>query len=330
MANLNSSFLEFDKKLNINESKNTKLEQARTALMEKIKKGFEEKEGYSVPKFWTQGSFQMDTMIKTESNKCDLDLGVYFKEIPDVTGETVQKNIFDIVDDQTKTPSNHKQRCVRVNYKSEFHIDLPVYHFTDEMAHPMLAVKGEEFQESDPKEFYEWFNEKCKGASQKRRLIKYLKSWGDKHNKKMPSGLAMTVLTLDHFVEDGRDDIALLKTLKEIKISVKANWSCILPTCPNDDVLARLTETQKTNFLEAIDKLIEALNLSTSESTNEEEAKDICTKLFGIHFPPSKKQIRLREKAVLMSSNKHFTDSDGQITEDGDVKNKSHKFYGQE
>ena len=151
MANLHLTFKEFNTKLNITESKDKNLKKARKALTDKIRDFFKGKEGYSTPKFWTQGSFQMGTTIRTESDKCDLDLGIYFSMIPDVSGETIQKHVFDLVDGHTKnvTP-NHKKRCVRVNYAGEFHIDLPVYFFEDEMTHPLLAVKGEDFEKSDP------------------------------------------------------------------------------------------------------------------------------------------------------------------------------------
>lgn len=72
MANLHSTFREFDSNLNITDTKDKKLKGARIALTDKITAFFKEKEGYSTPKFWTQGSFQMDTTIRTESEECDL------------------------------------------------------------------------------------------------------------------------------------------------------------------------------------------------------------------------------------------------------------------
>ncbi|MCB9196457.1 MAG: hypothetical protein H6598_09560 [Flavobacteriales bacterium] len=331
MANLHSIFKEFNTKLNITESKEKKLKTARKALTDKITAFFKEKEGYSTPKFWTQGSFQMGTTIRTESDECDLDLGIYFSMIPDVSGETIQKHVFDLVDGHTKnvTP-NHKKRCIRVNYAGDFHIDLPIYFFEEGMSHPLLAVKGQDFEESDPKEFYEWFNEQCKGFPQKRRLIRYLKAWADKHKRKMPSGLAMTVFAIQHYSADDRDDIALLNTLKNIKSYVSITWSCILPACPNDDVLARLNNDQKSNFIEALDELISKMEEVTSPNCEEEVAKDICYKVFGQNFPLSSKSKRLVEKAILMSQGGHYTSRQGQITpEDTNVKNKDHKFYGE-
>ncbi len=332
MANLHSTFKQFNSNLNITDTKAKKLEGARKALTDKITAFFKEKEGYSTPKFWTQGSFQMGTTIRTESDECDLDLGIYFSVIPEVTGETIQKHVFDLVNGHTKnvTP-NHKKRCVRVNYAGDFHIDLPIYFFEEGMPHPKLAVKGQDFEESDPKQFYEWFNEQCKGVPQKRRLIRYLKAWADKHKRKMPSGLAMTVFAIQHYSADERDDLALLKTLKNIKSYVSVTWSCILPTCPNDDVLARLNNDQKSNFIDALDELITKMEEVTSNDCDDESAKDVCYKVFGPHFPLSSKAKSLFEKAMMMNSGNYFTAPDGTITKEseGNIKNKPHKFYGE-
>lgn len=332
MANLHSIFKEFNTNLNIIESKDKKLKTARKALTDKILAFFKEKEGYSTPKFWTQGSFQMGTTIRTESDECDLDLGVYFSMIPEVTGETIQKHVFDLVDGHTTNATpNHKKRCIRVNYAGDFHIDLPIYFFEEGMTHPLLAVKGEEFEESDPKEFYEWFNTQCKGLPQKRRLIRYLKAWADKHKRKMPSGLAMTVFAIQHFSANERDDFALLNTLKNIKSYVSVTWSCVLPTCPNDDVLARLNNNQKSNFIYALDELITKMEEVTSNDCDDETAKDICHKVFGAYFPLSNKTKRLVEAAMLMDKGEHYTSKEGTITaeEKDSVKNKDHKFYGE-
>jgi hypothetical protein len=331
MANLHSTFKQFNSNLNITDTKTKKLEAARNALTDKITASFEEKEGYSTPKFWTQGSFRMDTTIRTESDECDLDLGVYFTKVPEVTGKTIQTHLFNAVNGHTSTVPNHKKKCVRVNYSGDFHIDLPVYHFTDEMTHPLLAFRDGEFEESDPKQFYEWFNDQCKGFPQKRRLIRYLKAWADKHKNKMPSGLALTVFAIQHYSADDRDDLALLKTLKYIKAFVSITWCCILPTCPNDDVLARLSNDQKSNFIDALDELIDRMEEITSDDCDEETAKDICQKVFGSYFPLSNKAKSLFEKAILMDSGNHFTAPDGTITKesDGTIKNKPHKFYGE-
>lgn len=199
------------------------------------------------------------------------------------------------------------------------------------MTHPLLAFRDGEFEESDPKQFYEWFNDQCKGFPQKRRLIRYLKAWADKHKNKMPSGLALTVFAIQHYSADDRDDLALLKTLKYIKAFVSITWSCILPTCPNDDVLARLSNDQKSNFIDALDELIDRMEEITSDDCDEETAKDICQKVFGSYFPLSNKAKSLFEKAILMDSGNHFTAPDGTITKesDGTIKNKPHKFYGE-
>lgn len=327
MANLHSAFKAFDDNLKLTPTKENDLETARNALTKSLKKQFQLKNDYSAPKFWTQGSFQMKTAIRTEDDHCDLDLGMYFNKIPNLENSTIQSHVVQAIKNHTGQEPNHKSRCVRVNYAAGFHIDLPIYYMTSGMMHPELLVKGEARQQSDPKEFYEWFNKQCKNQPQKRRLIRYLKAWADSHKSKMPSGLALTVLAIQNYVKDDRDDLALLNTVLAVKHKVSITWSCILPACPNDDVLNRLDFSQKQNFINSLGDLYDGLK-DAIDHENESASHEKCKRLFGKRFPDSPKTKRLIEKAALIASGKHHTSSTGTITESG-VKNKPHKFYGE-
>jgi hypothetical protein len=65
MANLHSTFKQFNLELKITDTKDKKLKGARKALADKITAFFKEKEGYSTPKLWIHGSIQMCTTIRT-------------------------------------------------------------------------------------------------------------------------------------------------------------------------------------------------------------------------------------------------------------------------
>ena len=129
-------------------------------LRERIKKYFKENHPKYIPTFFTQGSEKTKNMIRTKDDTCDYDDGVYFKENPDnVSGKTLQGWVRDAVEGTTDATPSHRKKCVTVDYKAKYNIDLPVFVFDkDKDVHPKLAVKDEEFKQDDPKEFITEFN----------------------------------------------------------------------------------------------------------------------------------------------------------------------------
>ena len=165
MANCNKLFLDFDKELNVLSTKKNKLFQSAKNVRKVIRKHFKENHSDYIPKFAYQGSNELGTMIRTKEDTCDLDQGVYFFRQPDVEAKTLQKWIFDAVENITDTPSVHKNKCIRVIYAGDYHIDLPTYYKLkqdDDSDHPQLAIKEEGFKESDPLDFIKWFRKSSK------------------------------------------------------------------------------------------------------------------------------------------------------------------------
>jgi hypothetical protein len=159
------------------------------------------------------------------------------------------------------------------------HIDQPIY-FMDETddSHPWLAHKKHGWIASDPREFYEWFNDKAAKNEQLRSLVKYLKSWCDYHNsednsKKMPTGFVMTIWVVNHFTADERDDIALKNFLDDLYNQLSYNFECLRPTTPaNEDVMD--SYSYETYFM---DKL-KAFRDSAKQAINETNPKNACYK----------------------------------------------------
>jgi len=284
MANLDYLFQKFNKELTITDTKKSKMMASRENLRKKIKKHFEDNhEDYS-PKFFIQGSYKLKTIIRTEDDSCDLDDGVYFKSNPNnVTGTTLQKWVKEAVDGTTDATPTHKKKCIRVDYMAGYNIDLPIMVFDeDKDAHPYLAVKNADFQLDDPKEFVDYFNKKK--TDQMVRIIKYLKAWCDHKREDMPSGLSMTVLALNHYIENQRDDIALQYILIEIENELKRDFKCIMPTTPKDDLFADYSETKKNNFMNNLRSFIEDAKKAIAEP-NHLKSSNIWQKHLGDRFP---------------------------------------------
>lgn len=284
MANLHNLFREFNAELCITATKKSKMISSKDHLRNKIKDHFKENHPGYTPKFYIQGSYKLKTSIRTKDDTCDLDDGIYFNSNPDnVTGTTLQKWVKEAVEGTTDATPIHKRKCIRVDYKAGYNIDLPVLVFDEEKdEHPLLAVKSDDFQIDDPKEFVDYFQENK--TDQMIRIIKYLKSWCDHKRNEMPCGLAMTVLALDNFQPNQRDDISLKYTLIEIEKSLKQRFKCQMPTTPYDDLFADYSETKKKNFLENLSAFIEDVQKAIDES-NQLKASKLWRKHLGDRFP---------------------------------------------
>lgn len=284
MANLDYLFQDFNNELAITSSKKNKLMASKNHLREKIRCHFEKNHDGYTPQFFIQGSYKLRTLIRTKDDTCDLDDGVYFKSNPDnLTGTTLQSWVKEAVEGATDATPTHKKKCIRVDYKAGYNIDLPVMVFDeDKDEHPHLAVKNNDFQDDDPKEFVDYFQENK--SDQMVRIIRYLKAWCDHKRQDMPSGLAMTVLTLKHLQKNQRDDVALKYTLIEIEKDLKRNFECNMPTTPKDDLFEDFSDAKKKNFMDNLSAFIDDAKKAIDDS-NQLKASRLWRKHLGERFP---------------------------------------------
>lgn len=286
MANVDNLFKQFDDELNITSSKKDSLMTSRDNLRSKIKNHFSQNHPDYTPTFFIQGSYKLKTLIRTKDDTCDLDDGVYFKENPNkVTGATIQRWVKEAVDGITDSTPEHKNKCIRVNYKAGYNIDLPVFVFdADNETHPNLAVKNLDFQIDDPKEFITKF--KAVKSDQMVRMVKYLKSWCN-YKQDLASGLSMSVLVMKHFQSNLRDDVALKYLLIEIESSLKGAFSCVMPTTPQDDLFENYSSSKEANFMDNLSKFIVDAKKAIDEK-NKLSASRLWKKHLGNRFPEGK------------------------------------------
>ena len=105
----------------------------------------------------------------------------------------------------------------------------------------------------------------------------------------MPSGVALTVWIHKFYVRDAREDLAFIKTAYKLFSHLKDvtflnDWICLIPVKPFDNLIEKLTEVQRENFLKRLGELIKK-----SEATLglEERGKAVkqWSKVFGKRFP---------------------------------------------
>lgn len=301
MANNNEQFMAFDDSITLSASCKNTLNTNRVAIGKKISKYFEDNYSNEIsPIFWGQGSYMMDTILKPINDSSangslaayDLDYGVYFIEEngkAKLSVDCYHKRVYNAVKDQTSLGATDKTTCVRVEYADGHHIDLPIYYKTS-YGVPQLAHKSKGWIDSDPKEFYEWFNAKADVDPQLRRIVKYLKAWSDNvHYKngsaKMPSGFVFTILASNNYYKDDRDDIAMCKTLRRMHNSLTSYFSCTRPTTPiGEEVLSsKFTDSQKADFLDRLDKFATSAEQAIAE-TNTNKGCLKWQKYFGDRF----------------------------------------------
>jgi hypothetical protein len=280
MADLNKVFKNFNQFLSLTTGRRDRIISSRKAVEDSIIRYFKDRDDLSTPKFFIQGSYKMSTMILNKDNTYDVDLAVIFEGKPSITPKTLQKHVAEAVRFHTDSGVEHKQKCVRVIYRGEFNIGLPVYYIEKRTTY--FATKSG-WEKSDPKKLVEWFMKKKDSKGQLLRIVKYLKAWANKRSFKMPSGIALTVWAAKNYKTNERDDLALLNTLKAIRSSLRWEVKCINPVTPKDDLVSKLDKRQKEKFVEALKLLIEDMQRAKVEK-NETKAYNILKKHFGDRF----------------------------------------------
>jgi hypothetical protein len=286
MANCNDLFQDFHTEISIGKSKKERMMTSKNGLRSRIRKWFKDNHSDYEPKFYIQGSYKMKTGIRTKDDICDLDDGIYFFREPDVTATTLQTWVWNAVKGYTSTTPEHRKKCIRSVFASDYEIDHPVYYKVDGQNY-RLAVKNTGFEDSDSKEMVDWFNRKKDNDGKLIRQVKYLKAWCDNKRNKMPSGLAMTILASNakaRIVLNDRDDITLKDIIKEIKKALDLKFECKVPATPNDDLFADYDEPRRKNFLTALSNFIDDAEKALKEE-NQLSASKLWRKHLGDRFP---------------------------------------------
>jgi|SaaInl4_135m_RNA_FD_contig_41_346909_length_1408_multi_4_in_0_out_0_2 hypothetical protein len=306
MANCHSIFIKFNESITLTSSRKSSLRSSRNSLRSTIRKYIkDEKPDETQPMFHGQGSFAMNTAVNPipddEKLKYDLDDGIYFMDDIEKRKDvaTYHNWIRDAVGEHTKESVIDKNSCVRVTFSDGHHIDLPIYFKNKEgNVIPELAHKSKGWTQSDPKVFVKWFRENKN--DQIIRLVKYSKAWLDKKSSssKMLSGFAMTILIVNNYNKDERDDIALLETMKAIKATLSLSFVCYRPTPDrNENLFDKYSQQQKDNFINKLSKLIDDGDKAI-ENPNQRTASEKWQKHFGSRYPSHLANDELEEENV--------------------------------
>ncbi|MEH2298047.1 MAG: CBASS cGAMP synthase [Nostoc sp.] len=283
MANCHKLFLKFNTLIALKSKQKERLRVSRNAIRDRIRRYFQNKQNGFFPKFHGQGSLMMNTIIEPLDREFDIDDGIYFKveAKPIQSVSTLHQWIWEAINGHTKQNPIDKQTCVRLVYAGQYHLDLPIYYIIQGQT-PYLAHKSKGWIKSDPREFIRWFNDKADNDGQLKRIVRYLKAWRDYRKGDLPSGLIFSILTANNIVFDERDDIALYKTLLNIKSSLERSFVCYRPTTPADEnLLEDYSQTNKDYFLEQLGSFIQSAEKALDEKTSQKDACKAWQRHFG-------------------------------------------------
>lgn len=305
MATLHKNYIDFNRSISLTDSRLDSLKASRKGLRKKIRAWVKENRADELqPRFGKQGSIAMNTTVNPipvdDGNgnkllKYDLDDGVYFIENEGEDNRQMTATWRDwlwlAADGHTASPPEKHRACIRVLFSDGHHIDLPLYY--KEGGNIELAHRDEGWILTDPREFYEWFNDKAKSTPQLVRIVRYLKAWKNFQETQtsetfIASGFALTILGGNHFSSDDNDDAAMRKTVANIYRELKRDFKCLRPTTPKDENLFEsYTTKQRDKFLEELSQLAEACEHPCDE-TNVRSASEKLQFEFGDRFPLSK------------------------------------------
>ncbi|QDS91406.1 hypothetical protein FF011L_01360 [Roseimaritima multifibrata] len=256
------------------------MRQRRNSNQARLANGLKKNDDPAPLEHVTQGSYEMKTMVQHPDNDYDIDDGVYFekdglvgKQGGDKSALDTRKMIRDAVDDGSfKTPPEVKTNCVRVQYDTGYHVDLPAYRrvtetdiFGNETTYNELASSS--WMRSDARDVTSWFNRLNQELSpdttngrQVRRVVRLIKKYSKSRSSwesKNLSGFGITKLVTECYrANENREDMALHDTMEAIRDRLNGNLVVDHPVTP-DATITTGDEDPKAIFLR--EKLSEAI-----------------------------------------------------------------------
>lgn len=298
MANCNSLFQQFREKIAPNPTQLDQLLGSRSNVEDKIIEYFRKKEGFKIPSFKLHGSTipEFRTIILKKDGTYDVDRGVYFEQDVKFAAETVQSYVKEAVMNITVDQAEHRKKCIRVLYRNQYNVDIPVFKKVPGDLYPKLAVKGEGWRNEDVDGLKSWLlAQKAKSNDgQLIHLIMYMKRWANEievaERHKMPSGIALTVWACENFRPiANRDDIAFCETLKSLVSSLFTGVSCRLPKEPFDNLVLNLDNMQRSKFFDSLKALRDDAERALT-TPNQLLSSKLWAKHLGDKFPQGKNE----------------------------------------
>jgi cyclic GMP-AMP synthase DncV-like protein len=287
MADCHDFFQEFLSAINISANQSNNLRTGRDAIRARIQTYFSDELKVRQPKFFSQGSFALKTMIRPLGTDYDLDDGVYLQHTDDDLSEPTPKQASDqllkAVERHVQQNPENKKNCVRLKYAAGYHIDLPVYREVDGIIY-LGTLEGNQWIPDDAKAFNKWFYDRLEATEQMRSCIKYLKAWSDFLGSDL-KGIHITALVgLNHVSVEDHDDESVALTVKKMRDYLTEKQGVWNPVDLKENLLKGWSEAKLSQTIKKLDWFCEKAT-AAQQCTDEEEAAQEWRVLFGDRFP---------------------------------------------
>lgn len=306
MANTQKYFEAFHNAIRADYDMNSTLREKRDSILDLLARRLKEG-GHPTCDELLQGSYRMGTgVLPIADLEYDIDVGLRFGiSDTDHDAADVRKWVFDAVYGHTNSVEE-KGPCIRVGYSKGFHVDLVVYATGEDAVGEVqykLAHRDNGWRPANPpallehvrkgRKPFEGTEDTATKTDQLRRVVRYLKRWGDvaipKESPDKPTGIGYTLYAIEHlqntrFWDGSPDDRTSLFNLAQIAGNTFGRISAYKPTPEYDDVFSRLSDkamqTLKERFLTLCDVLAKA-----NAETDPVRACELLQSVFGKDFP---------------------------------------------
>ncbi|MEB0055189.1 CBASS cGAMP synthase [Variovorax sp. LG9.2] len=290
------------------------------AVADHLRQVLSARHGYPVST-WLQGSYKYATLIKPvrPAEEYDVDVGVYFQWDKSEDIEPTPRQLRDWVQaeivtyartcEDLHTVEAPKERCSRVSYVRQFHIDTPVYHLDPKRDHRRLACLSDKWEASDPKAIYKWFKAAVPAGDreQLRRLVRYLKAWAavsfDDVPSSRPSSILLTVVATEAYqglwarrLLAFADDDALISVIKAVHDRLFADRAVNNPVDESESI-NRMSAEDWDGFLPRLGNLRDIAERA-DDSVDEAAAALIWSEAFSFLMPlPEAGEVEIVDEA---------------------------------
>lgn len=280
-----------------------KMRDRRNANRTRLRDGLA-KAGKPAPiEFVKQGSYAMKTMIRDPAKDYDIDDGVYFRKEDlvggrgaEMTSLQARQMVRDAVDyGKFKHAPEVRSNCVRVFYEAGYHVDLPVYRrvetstiFGDDVHYELAGGSG--WKRSDARDVSDWY-EKERGKSadgqQLRRINRDLKKYSrSRHSWRagMLSGFGISVLLVECFRHDDREDCALYESMVAVRDRLVFDLQVAHPVTTGDYITSGPDDARARAFRDKLSDAIDWLQPLFRADCTRERALGCWDKVFATTF----------------------------------------------
>lgn len=310
-----------DQEVNLPVPERDNMRDRRDANRKRVRNGLEAESEPAPNEFVSQGSYAMKTMVQDPDNDYDIDDGVYFDK-EDLVGPRgaelsslqARQLVRDAVDDgDFKQAPEVRSNCVRVLYQAGYHVDLPVYRrvvtsgfFGEEVHNELASSSG--WKRSDARHVSDWYEEK-RGESPdghlllriNRDLKKFAKS-RESWRAGILSGFGISVLVVECFKADDREDVALYETMVAIRDRLDWDLEIEHPVTPGDFITNGFDDARARSFREKLTDAINWLEPLFDDDCTREQALKCWDKVFATDFFVERVEADASKAAVVSSA----------------------------